>query len=165
MLWRHSGAALARRRWSLRAKGTWSWCVHLSRVQPQSLHPFTPCSPRAAQVILGFPEESSGQPVDIALLPRAGVRAAQALLRSRARAPGGRSSPPVRPSPSSSRRRYRGQVCITPARPPTPRHPCPCCPPRRSPTWLRPCRRAHAPCRAFFQVAIGSQLHFGRFAC
>ena len=32
-----------------------------------------------------------------------------------------------------------------PARPPTPRHPCPCRPPRRSPTWLRPSRRAHAP--------------------
>ena len=54
-----------------------------------------------------------------------------------------------------------GRFASPPDRPPTPRHPCPCCPPRRSPTWLRPCRRAHAPCRAFFQVAIGSQLHFG----
>ena len=48
-----------------------------------------------------------------------------------------------------------------PARPPTPRHPCPCRPPRRSPTWLRPSRRAHAPRRAFFQVAIGTQLLVG----
>ena len=55
-----------------------------------------------------------------------------------------------------------GRFASPPDRPPTPRHPCPCRPPRRFPTWLGPSRRAHAPRRAFFQDAIGSQLLVGR---